>query len=372
MNAMVTDLAALSSEVSDATDQMAQSSAAILGVVSEHTAATTEQAASIAGTSVTVDEVRATSEQASTRAEEVARQAQAGLAVADDGAAAVREIEDGMQVVRQRVEAIASGTDRLAERASAIGVIAQTVNDLADRSNMLALNATIEAARAGDQGKRSAVVADEVRKLAEQSKGAVSQVQDILGEIGVAVHAAESATVEGTQAAEDGVIRAQRAGQAITKMSDTMRQTAHAATAIAASVREQHVGMSQVGQAMRDVSTSTSQIAAGANDMQTALTSFAISANASPSWPVATSWMRWTRRPDVWSIPVPWAPFPRRTRCDRRFVLAPATNLAVPDRSGRLAERSTTVSPRGCRPPIGGCQSRQLAAVPPHHWPTLA
>jgi methyl-accepting chemotaxis protein len=270
MNSMVGDLAGLSSQVRDASAEMSQASAAILTVVSQHSAATTEQAASISQTSVTVDEVRATSEQASARAEQVASEAQEGLRVADEGAAAVASIVEGMDDVRLRVAAIATGMERLSGRASAIGVITQTVNDLADQSNMLALNATIEAAKAGEQGKGFAVVADEVRKLAEQSKAAVSQVQQILTEINDATREAELATNAGTQSAEESVDRAARAGDAITRMSETMRSTAQAATAIAASVREQHMGMSQIGQAMHDVSTTTSQIAASANDLQNA------------------------------------------------------------------------------------------------------
>ena len=268
LNTMVAELAELSGQVRTAAAEMADASTAILAVVSQHSAATSEQAASIAETSVTVDEVRATAEQASTRAEEVADRAQDGLAVADEGAAAVVQIEHGMGDLRNRVDAIAAGMQRLAERSNAIGVITQTVSELADQSNMLALNATIEAAKAGEQGKGFAVVADEVRMLAEQSKRAVAQVQGILTEIAQATKEAEQATADGTAAAQAGVERARRAGESITRMADTMRETAMAATAIAASVREQHVGMSQIGGSMQDVSTTTNQIAAGANDIQ--------------------------------------------------------------------------------------------------------
>src|SRR5207247_3802372 len=137
--------------------------------------------------------------------------------------------------ITEKVQAIAQDILSLSEQTQAIGEITATVNDLADQSNMLALNATIEAAKAGEQGKGFAVVAAEVRNLADQSKQATAQVQGILAEIQRGTNQAVLATEQGTKVVEKGVELAQRSGDAIAQLTETIRETAQAAAAIAAS-----------------------------------------------------------------------------------------------------------------------------------------
>lgn len=64
----------------------------------------------------------------------------------------------------------------LEDKAKNITKIVSIVSEISGQTNLLALNASIEAARAGEAGKGFAVVADEVRSLAEQTKGAVEEI----------------------------------------------------------------------------------------------------------------------------------------------------------------------------------------------------
>lgn len=68
------------------------------------------------------------------------------------------------------------------ECSNSITSIMNTINDIAERTNLLALNAAIEAARAGDLGSGFAVVANEVKSLASQSADAARETNNIVNE----------------------------------------------------------------------------------------------------------------------------------------------------------------------------------------------
>ncbi len=270
LNRMAASLANISGEVRRGTSELSGNASQILAAVSQHNRSSAAQAASIAQTSVTIEEVRNNAEQAAAQASELAERARAAASVSDEGGQAVGMLLAGMDEIGTSVEEIANGIEDLARRSEAIREINETVNDLAEQSNMLALNATIEAAKAGEQGRGFAVVADEVRTLAEQSKQATAQVQAILREIREATAKAVAATKHGTAVVADGRTRASDAGEVIERLTGAIRETAVVAGRIAGGAREQAIGMDQIGRAMVEVSKATDEISQGAGRTESA------------------------------------------------------------------------------------------------------
>ncbi len=90
------------------------------------------------------------------------------------------------------VDSIVEGNKKMAEVVAAmnaisdssiqIGKIIDTINNIADQTNLLSLNASIEAARAGEAGRGFAVVASEVSQLANQTVDAAQNTADLINE----------------------------------------------------------------------------------------------------------------------------------------------------------------------------------------------
>lgn len=74
-----------------------------------------------------------------------------------------------------------------AQAVERINELTQNIMEISSQTNLLALNASIEAARAGEAGKGFAVVATEIGKLASQTQDAVIDINEIIGQVNMAV-----------------------------------------------------------------------------------------------------------------------------------------------------------------------------------------
>jgi methyl-accepting chemotaxis protein WspA len=75
----------------------------------------------------------------------------------------------------------------LNERASNIAGVVNTINKVADQTNLLSLNAAIEAEKAGEYGSGFSVVASEIRRLADQTAVATYDIAHMVREVQSAI-----------------------------------------------------------------------------------------------------------------------------------------------------------------------------------------
>jgi len=104
-----------------------------------------------------------------------------------------KEIYDKIEAIRQSLQmttSIVTDIDQVSKvitelqiSSETIGPVVDSINQIANQTNMLALNASIEAARAGEQGRGFAVVADEVRDLSQKTHDATTQIQEMISKI---------------------------------------------------------------------------------------------------------------------------------------------------------------------------------------------
>jgi methyl-accepting chemotaxis protein len=255
-------------ELIDGANILATSTSEISASTSQLASNASETAASISEATTTVEEVKQTAQLAAQKANQVSADAQTTADLSRSGRQAVQESVAAMNRIKGQVESIAESIVRLSDQTRAIGEIIETVNGLADQSNLLAVNAAIEAARAGEQGKSFTVVAHEIRNLAEQSKRATVQVKTILGDIQKATSAAVMATEQGSKAVEAGVQQSTGAGETIQRFAENIEKAAQAASQIAVSSQQQQVGMDQMTLAMEHVREASNQNAQSSRQLE--------------------------------------------------------------------------------------------------------
>lgn len=146
-----------------------------------------------------------------------------------------RNAEESGQAVRQTVTAMKDIAEKI-----------HFIQEIARQTNLLALNAAIEAARAGDHGSGFAVVASEVRKLAERSRMVAEEISDL---------SLSSLTV------------ADKAGTMLKDLLPDIQSTTQLVQEIAAASHEQHQGAEQVNRGIQQLDSVVHQNAAASEEI---------------------------------------------------------------------------------------------------------
>ncbi|RMG29032.1 MAG: methyl-accepting chemotaxis protein [Gammaproteobacteria bacterium] len=177
-----------------------------------------------------------------------AGRASEGAQQADGAARESRQIvQAAMDRVRQgarELEAATETVNELARQSEEIGSVLETIQEIAEQTNLLALNAAIEAARAGEQGRGFAVVADEVRTLAGRTQQSTQEIQG---------------TIERLQAGVSMAIEAMRRGRVHTdssvEQSAAVEQVLEKVTAAVSQIRQMNAQIAAAAEHQREIAT---------------------------------------------------------------------------------------------------------------------
>lgn len=111
------------------------------------------------------------------------------------------------------------------EKTNSIDEMLNSIENIADQTNLLSMNAAIEAAHAGDAGRGFAIVAQEIRGLAETSSKSVQNIADVMEQIKDSVIEAVNIAQFGLKEANAHSGLAQEASNALETIIDNMNKT---------------------------------------------------------------------------------------------------------------------------------------------------
>jgi methyl-accepting chemotaxis protein len=224
-------LSLLVADIKDNATTIATSSEEIAKGNGDLSSRTEEQAASLAQTAASMEELSSIIMQNA----ENTRYAAGMASSATDAALLGGEAMESVLVSMQKISASAGQIEE----------IISVIDGIAFQTNILALNAAVEAARAGEHGKGFAVVAAEVRALAQRSATAAKEIKQLIG-----------LSVEN---ARQGISMAQDAGDKVKQSVGAIEQTAQLVSEISSSSQEQSAGVSQINIAVNQMDQVTQQ-----------------------------------------------------------------------------------------------------------------
>ena len=243
---------------------------------------TQEQAKAISNASQITSRINSAIEQVTNNAQSVTRDSAQAASYSRDGAKTVKETITGMEAIRSKVGLSTTKVEEMGVRSEEVGVIVETIEDIASQTNLLALNAAIEAARAGEQGKGFAVVADEVRKLAERSSLATKEITTLIKGIQKTVSEAVTAMQASAEEVELGVVRANSAGkvldhilgaaEAVYKQAE---EAGTAATKVRTAATELVEAVDSVSAVIEENTAATEEMAANSSELTQAIENIA-------------------------------------------------------------------------------------------------
>lgn len=202
-----------------------------------------------------IEELAATTNSVADHVEESRRDAEAS---AKETARVTTMIEQNQEKMTMMMDAM----NEIRQTSQQVVGIIQTIEEIADQTNLLSLNASIEAARAGDAGKGFAVVADEIGKLALESAKAASSTRSLIEISMEEINKGNTIATDAMNALKDSV-------SAVDHVNEMIKNTAQNSAIQAESMEQLRTGIDEIARGIQDNSAASEETSATSEELAT-------------------------------------------------------------------------------------------------------
>ena len=248
-----TALLNISSSMNDVMEGINASSGRVSVGASELATASQMLAESAELQAASVEELAATTNTVADHVEKSHRDAEASAKETAKVTAMIEQNQEKMTMMMNAMEEIRKTSQQV------VGII-QTIEEIADQTNLLSLNASIEAARAGEAGKGFAVVADEIGKLAMESAKAANSTRSLIEISMEEITRGNSIATDAMSALKDSV-------NAVDHVNEMIKNTARNAAIQAESMEQLRVGIDEIARGIQDNSAASQETSATSDEL---------------------------------------------------------------------------------------------------------
>lgn len=266
-NAFVEKLHGSFANVSQDVGGLAQVASRLTNSSSQNLGRINQQARAISAMRTSIEELMKTVNEIAEFAGHASSQAQDASSAAARGKDTLTANVTTISTLAEEVRSAANVVNRFEEFSADVGQLLNTIQTVAEQTNLLALNAAIEAARAGEHGRGFAVVADEVRGLAVRTRQATEEIHKVISELRAVSASAVTAMQGSVERANRGVEATAASGEVLNSILNNVETISSINEKIAAATQEQTVTFSHVSEHVNGIYHNTQLVTSTTNEL---------------------------------------------------------------------------------------------------------